>query len=127
MGQRLPLRHEDGSEGRTTGASSFRQEIIALGFIFSNGYSHDVFAVLISKDALRQMRRMPRNSERMILAKIEEVAIDPFAPHNNVTALTGSPGNFRLRVGDWRVLYRLDTGARRMTVGLIRTRGAAYR
>ena len=58
---------------------------------------------------------MPSNMERTIISKIDDLAADPFAPNNNVTALTAVDG-FRLRIGDWRVLYRLDTGARRMTI-----------
>ena len=53
---------------------------------------------------------MPSNVERTIINKIDDLAADPFAPNNNVTALTAADG-FRLRIGDWRVLYRLDTGA----------------
>ena len=48
------------------------------------------------------------------------------APNNDVTALTAVDG-FELRIGDRRVLYRLDTGARRMTIAAIVPRGDAYR
>ena len=69
---------------------------------------------------------MPSNMEQTIIGKIDDIAADPFAPNNNVTALTAVDG-FRLRIGDWRVLYRLDTGARRMTIVAIVPRGDAYR
>ena len=69
---------------------------------------------------------MPSNMERTIISKIDDLAADPFAPNNNVTALTAADG-FRLRIGDWRVLYRLDTGARRMTIVAIVPRRDAYR
>jgi mRNA interferase RelE/StbE len=85
-----------------------------------------VFTVVITKDARRRLRRMPRNMERTIISKIEDLAADPFAPSNNVTALTAADG-FRLRIGDWRVLYTLDTGAGRMTIVAIVPRGDAYR
>ena len=69
---------------------------------------------------------MPSNMERTIISKIDDLAADPFVPNNNVTGLTAVDG-FRLRIGDWRVLYRLDTGARRMTIVAIVPRGDAYR
>ncbi len=34
----------------------------------------------------------------------------------DVRALTGVPGEFRLRVGDWRVRYELDTEAEQLLV-----------
>ena len=69
---------------------------------------------------------MPRNMERTIISKIDDLAADPFVPNNNVTALTAAEG-FRMRIGDWRVLYRLDTGTRTMTIVAIAPRGDAYR
>jgi hypothetical protein len=38
--------------------------------------------------------------------KIKEIATDPYAKHNNVTKLQG-PEGYRLRIGDWRVIYEL--------------------
>ena len=64
--------------------------------------------------------------ERIIISKIDDLAAAPFAPNDNVRTLTAIDG-FRLRIGDWRVLYTLDTDARRMTIVAIVPRGEAYR
>ena len=61
-----------------------------------------------------------------MIDKIDGLAANPFAPNNNVTALKATDG-FRLRVGDWRVLYTLDTKAETMTIAAIVPRGEAYR
>ena len=84
-----------------------------------------MFTVAIAKAARRRLRTMPNNVERTIIDKIEQLAADPFAQNNNVTALKG--GGFRLRVGDWRVLYVVDAEAQTMTVAAILPRGEAYR
>ncbi|QBY01737.1 type II toxin-antitoxin system RelE/ParE family toxin [Rhodophyticola sp. CCM32] len=55
--------------------------------------------------ARKTLRRMPRNTARRILAKIEEYAHAPGSQANNVTALRGRDG-IRLRVGDWRVIMQ---------------------
>ena len=85
-----------------------------------------MFKVVITKEASRRLRGMPNNAGRMIVGKIDILAVDPFAPNNNVTALKATDG-FRLRVGDWRVLYTLDKKARTMTIAAIVPRGGAYR
>ena len=41
------------------------------------------------------------------MAKIRQVAADPYAPNNNLTKLQGRDATYRLRVGDWRVIYEL--------------------
>lgn len=54
-----------------------------------------MFTVMIAKEARRRLRAMPNNVERTIISKIEQLAADPFAANNNVTALKGS-AEFRL-------------------------------
>ena len=47
------------------------------------------------------------NWQRRILTKIREIAVNPYAPNKNLTKLQGRDG-YRLRVGDWRVIYELQ-------------------
>jgi mRNA interferase RelE/StbE len=58
-----------------------------------------------------------------ILDKIELYAGEPQALAANVKRLKGDPG-FRLRVGDWRVLF--DEDAETVRVRGVRPRGSAY-
>ena len=48
------------------------------------------------------------------------------APNPNAAALKGGPG-FRLRVGDWRVLYVVESPEKLLRVAAILSRGEAYR
>jgi mRNA interferase RelE/StbE len=52
------------------------------------------------------MKAMSRNVAATIRDKLEQLATDPFASNNNVKKLEGRPG-FGLRVGDWRVIYKI--------------------
>ncbi|MPZ33387.1 MAG: type II toxin-antitoxin system mRNA interferase toxin, RelE/StbE family [Rhodospirillales bacterium] len=74
-----------------------------------------MFRIEYSRDALKALLRMPSNMARLIRTKVEQLAADPFAPNNNVKRLKGMDA-FRLRVGDWRVVYEID---RRMIVILV--------
>lgn len=84
-----------------------------------------MFEVVISKSARRCLTRMPAKTAQIIRGKIAAVAADPLAQHNNVTPLRGIEG-FRLRVGDWRVLYQLDVSAQVLSITNILPRGGAY-
>lgn len=84
-----------------------------------------MFEVVISKSARRCLTRMPAKTAQIIRGKIAAVAADPLAQHNNVTPLRGIEG-FRLRVGDWRVLYQLDVHAQVLRITNILPRGGAY-
>ena len=53
--------------------------------------------------AIKALRRMPANTAKRIIAKVEAYAKDPAAQANNVKKLQGREG-IRLRIGDWRVI-----------------------
>lgn len=78
-----------------------------------------------SADALATLRRIPGNLARIIRTKIERLAVNPLAPNNNVKALKGRPG-YRLRVGNWRVIYTLRGDVLVVHVLAVAPRGGAY-
>lgn len=84
-----------------------------------------MFRIEYSRDALKALLRMPVNTARLIRTKIEQLAADPFAPNNNVKRLKGMDA-FRLRVGDWRVVYEIDRRAITIAVIRIGPRGNVY-
>lgn len=82
--------------------------------------------VFFTKQAARALRRMPGPMARLVREKIDRIAADPYAAHNNVTRLQGRPG-YRLRVGDWRVIYEVRDEELVILVLQIGTRGEVYR
>lgn len=62
-----------------------------------------MYKITFSKDADKALRRMPRNIAQNIAKKIKQLAAAP-SKMRNVKKLTGHPG-YRLRVGNWRVVY----------------------
>ena len=74
--------------------------------------------------ATRTLARIPQNVAFRIQAKIRQLAEDPAVLANNVTELRGHPGVYRLRVGDWRVIYTQD--GRVLLVQRVAPRGSAY-
>ena len=61
-----------------------------------------------------------------IRGKIAEIATSPYDTHNNVIKLQGRNG-YRLRVGDWRVLYELHDGELVLLMVDVLPRGSAYK
>ncbi len=68
---------------------------------------------------------MPRNRANLIRLKIKALAADPYGFHVNATKLQGRDG-YRLRVGDWRVIYEIDDRRVVILVLDIKPRGGAY-
>lgn len=88
--------------------------------------NHETYAIDWSKVAIRAMRSLSKNIRNNIDFKVSALAVDPTANNNNVMPLHGVPG-FRLRVGDWRVLYEVDHPQRRLRVRRVVRRGEDYK
>ena len=86
-----------------------------------------MYEVRYQKQAASQLFRMPRNVARRICAKVDAVAAAPYAGHPNATRLQERDGDFRLRVGDWRVIYSLNDARKVLLVAKIDQRGQVYR
>jgi mRNA interferase RelE/StbE len=85
-----------------------------------------MYSVIFAKSAIKSLRKMPRNLAELLRAKLEMIAMDPYASHTNVTKLQNRPG-YRLRVGDWRVIYEIQDDELIILVIKVGPRGDIYR
>jgi mRNA interferase RelE/StbE len=81
--------------------------------------------ITFSKEADKTLRRMARNNALIIANKIKELASNPNTMRN-VKKLTDHPG-YRLRVGDWRIVYTVNNNELMIHVISIKTRGEVYK
>jgi mRNA interferase RelE/StbE len=84
-----------------------------------------VYAVVTTKSFAKALSRLPVNWQRRIVEKIKEVAADPYSRHNNVAKLQGRDG-YRLRVGDWRLIYELHEERLELWALEVGARGGIY-
>ena len=76
--------------------------------------------------AVKDMRRLAAPDQARIIAKVEQYATAPASLANNVIQLTGSTYR-RLRVGDYRILFHVETTTIVVLVVLrVRHRSDAY-
>ena len=85
-----------------------------------------MFKIVYSKRAVKALLRMPKKVALLIRENLDQIASDPYKKHNNVTKLQNRPG-YRLRVGDWRVIYELKNEDLVILVLKIGARGGIYR
>jgi mRNA interferase RelE/StbE len=84
-----------------------------------------VYTVVTTRSFAKALSRLPMNWQKRIVEKIREVAADPYASHNNVTRLQGRDA-YRLRVGDWRVIYELHDDRLELWALEVGARGGIY-
>jgi mRNA interferase RelE/StbE len=83
------------------------------------------YAVDLKPAAARDLRKVPEDARRRIAARIDALATDPRPA--GVEALKGEPDCFRLRVGEYRILYQLERKARAVLIARIGHRREVYR
>ncbi len=84
-----------------------------------------MYTLKFSKQAIKTLRKLPRNIAQNIIVKIDELAEDPFA-HTQVKVLQNTQG-LRLRVGNWRVVFYIDEKYREILIIRISSRGGVYK
>ncbi|MFC7375677.1 type II toxin-antitoxin system RelE/ParE family toxin [Brachybacterium sp. GCM10030267] len=78
------------------------------------------YRVVFTSAAARQVKKLPRPARERVLAAVEDLAANP-RPHG-ATKLVGERTAWRIRAGDYRVIY--DVLDEELTVTIVR---AAHR
>lgn len=84
-----------------------------------------MYSIEYSREAEKVLAKIPGNLRMLLVSKIEDLACDPFAANNNVRRLAGRV-EFRLRVQDWRVIYRVLDDRVVLLIIKIGSRGQVY-
>jgi len=82
------------------------------------------YAAFFSPRAERDRRRLPRDVAGRVASVIQGLRDDPRPPGSS--KLTAST-EWRIRVGDYRVRYRIDDSSREVTITRIAHRREVYR
>ena len=83
------------------------------------------YAVNFRRSAEKDLRRLDPTTEGRVLRSIEKLARDPRP--DGCRKLVGSANAFRIRVGDYRVIYAVEDTIHVVTIESIRHRREAYR
>ena len=85
-----------------------------------------MYKIVFSKQVYKSLRRIPRDVVDRIRKRLDQIAEDPYAQYANVTKLQNRAG-YRLRVGDWRVIYDVQEDKLVILVLKVGSRGDIYR
>ena len=77
------------------------------------------------RSAVKELRRLPKEVIKRVMAAVEGLAFDPVPP--GVVKLHGTDHTFRLRVGEYRVVYIVEEAALRIEIVRVRHRSDVYR
>ena len=85
-----------------------------------------MYQLLIRKHAIKILQRMQARDAKRIRNALDELAEGPGRRDSDVKPLRGRPG-FRMRIGDYRVIFERDDKGRTIEVLAIGPRGDVYK
>jgi mRNA interferase RelE/StbE len=84
------------------------------------------YAVEFERSAAKELRRLDLPVRRRVVAAVAGLAVDP-RPAGCKAMAAWPPAHYRVRVGDYRVIYAVDDDERVVTVVRVGPRGQVYR
>lgn len=86
-----------------------------------------MYEIRLTRDAQKFYQAADAPLVRRLNRCFDQLRRNPYG-HPNIKRLKGPlAGHWRYRVGDWRVVYRVDEDKQAITIVLIVHRGKAYR
>ena len=83
------------------------------------------YAITFSRSARKELERLPRQLVERVFPKIESLAFQPRPA--GCKKLKGAQNLWRIRVGDYRVVYSVNGSSRIVDITAVRHRSEAYR
>jgi mRNA interferase RelE/StbE len=84
-----------------------------------------MYRVLLERTAEKDLSRLSAETHDRVIAAIRSLATNPRPAGSR--KLTGSKSDWRIRVGDYRVIYEIADEIRIVRVNRVRHRGEVYR
>lgn len=83
------------------------------------------YRLTLAPAAARQLRKLDPTARRRIQAALELLSEEPRPPA--ATPLVGGAGEWRVRTGDYRIVYEIDDGVLQVLVVAVGHRREVYR
>lgn len=83
------------------------------------------YKIIFKPSVEKDLRPLPKSVAVRIMERIEDLKGEPFP--KQAVKLSGAEKLYRIRVGDYRIIYEADTKAGKVIIHYIRHRREAYR
>ncbi len=85
----------------------------------------DSYKIEWKRSAIKELKKLPKETISKILAAVENLSSNPLP--NRTTKLVGSQQSFRIRIGDYRVVYNIFSKNLSIEIVRIKHRRNIYR
>lgn len=75
-----------------------------------------MYSVTIRSKAEKHFARLPKNLQEKLAKKLKQLEKDPFQAGLDIKKLAGTQNCYRLRVGEFRIIYQMDTTLKKIFI-----------
>jgi mRNA interferase RelE/StbE len=86
-----------------------------------------MYDILLTREARKDYQRLTKNVARRVNQGLDNLREDPLQYPQAIPLKGKLAGYYRWRVGDWRVVYEVNTNERLVTIVQIAHRSEVYR
>jgi len=84
-----------------------------------------MYQLTIKRQALKEINSFPEKVQKQIILTIEELKTNPYP--NGSKKLVGSIDRWRIRIGDYRILYKINNSMKQIFIFRVLHRKDVYR
>ena len=84
-----------------------------------------MYEIELGKQALKDLQKLQLKQKELILSKIKLLAVNPYEQNLDIKKLKGIEG-YRMRVGEYRVIYEIINNKLIVRIIKIQSRGNVY-
>ena len=84
-----------------------------------------MYEVYLERSAENDLKRLPTSIFHHIIPQIKTLAANPRP--SGCRKITGSKNDWRIRIGDYRIIYEIDEKAKAVRIMRVRHRREVYR
>jgi mRNA interferase RelE/StbE len=83
------------------------------------------YSITFARSARKELEKLPASAAQRIIERIE--ALMKVSRPSGAVKLQGNKNLWRIRIGDYRVIFSIDDSARVIDISVVRNRRDAYR
>jgi mRNA interferase RelE/StbE len=83
------------------------------------------YSIIFKPSVEKDLRPLPKKIVERVFERIEQMRSDPHP--RQAIKLSATGGLYRIRIGDYRIVYEVDSNAKLITIHYIRHRNEVYR
>lgn len=83
------------------------------------------FSIVLKPSVDKDLRHLPKSLVLRVMEKIEDLESEPIP--SQAVKILAADRLYRIRVGDYRIIYEVEAKNRTITIHYIRHRSVAYR